>query len=322
MGDGEHEYTISYGKAQVPLYRVYARPLAGLAPIPESAFTGRDNTLFAVEVDVEVFGTGFLSAYTAGDNSRVVATDSMKNVILHQALAYDGATLEGFLDHLGRYFLATYPHLESLRVSAREMPFTAARVPLDAAGAFGPSNVLFARTEGDHTVASLDLARAGDSTVLTAHRCGRVGLQLLKVTGSSFTRFVRDANTTLPERGNRPLYISLDIYWTYAEAADSLGADLARYVAAEQVRDVALAVFHQFISESIQHLVHEIGQRLLERFPRLASASFEAENHTPDPIAVSDADPKVKVYSSPFPAFGLIKLTISRSGGSGHKQQE
>lgn len=323
-GQGEHEYTISYGKARVPLYRVYARPLAGLTPIPESAFTGRDNTLFAVEVDVEVFGTGFLPAYTAGDNSRVVATDSMKNVILHQVLAYDGATLEGFLDHLGRYFLTTYPHLESLRVSAREMPFTPAQVPLDAAGAFGPSNVLFARTEGEHTVASLDFARgdAGDRTVLTAHRCGRVGLQLLKVTGSSFTRFVRDANTTLPERGDRPLYISLDISWTYADAADALGGDPARYVAAEQVRDVALAVFHQFVSESIQHLVHEMGQRLLERFPPLASVSFEAQNHTPDPIAVSDADPKVKVYSSPFPAFGLIKLTTSRAGGSDHERQE
>lgn len=314
-GAGEHEYTISYGKARVPLYRVYARPLAGLTSIPESAFTGRDNTLFAVEVDVEVFGTGFLPAYTAGDNSRVVATDSMKNVILHQSLAYDGATLEGFLDHLGRSFLATYPHLESLRVSAREMPFAAARVPLgDAGGVFGPSSVLFARTEGDHTVASLDFARADGRIVLTAHRCGRVGLRLLKVTGSSFTRFVRDANTTLPERGDRPLYISLDIYWTYSDAADALGSHPARYVAAEQVRDAALAVFHQFVSESIQHLVHEIGQRLLERFPQLASVAFEAENHTPDPIAVSDADAKVKVYSSPFPAFGLIKLTISRSG--------
>jgi urate oxidase / 2-oxo-4-hydroxy-4-carboxy-5-ureidoimidazoline decarboxylase len=313
-GQGEHEYTISYGKARVPLYRVYARPLAGLTPIPESAFTGRDNTLFAVEVDVEVFGADFLPAYTAGDNSSVVATDSMKNVILHQALAYDGATLEGFLDHLGRHFLATYPHLESLRVSARAMPFAPAQVPLDTGSTFGPSNVLFARTAGDHAVASLDFARADGRTVLTAHRCGHVGLRLLKVTGSSFTRFVRDANTTLPERGDRPLYISLDIYWTYADAADALGGDPTRYVAAEQVRDVALAVFHQFVSESIQHLVHEMGQRLLERFPRLASVSFEAENHTPDPIAVSDADPQVKVYTSPFPAFGLIKLTISRAG--------
>ena len=32
-------YEISYGKLRVPLYRVYASPLSGVPPIPESAFT-------------------------------------------------------------------------------------------------------------------------------------------------------------------------------------------------------------------------------------------------------------------------------------------
>ncbi|MFN8513443.1 MAG: hypothetical protein U0841_12810 [Chloroflexia bacterium] len=44
-GDARFEYEISYGKARVPLYRVYGRPLTGLTPIPESNFTGRDNIL-------------------------------------------------------------------------------------------------------------------------------------------------------------------------------------------------------------------------------------------------------------------------------------
>src|SRR5690242_5806760 len=141
----DYTYEISYGKLRVPLYRVYARPLTGVAPIPESAFTGRANTLVALEVDVEVLGDAFLSAYTEGDNSRVVATDSMKNVILRQALAYDGATLEGLLAHLGRHFLATYKDMQALRLTARETPFAAARVPTGDAGQFADSNVLFAR---------------------------------------------------------------------------------------------------------------------------------------------------------------------------------
>ncbi|HYP41348.1 MAG TPA: urate oxidase, partial [Chloroflexia bacterium] len=69
---------ISYGKAEISLYRIYAKPMSGLTAIPESAFTGRDNNLFAVEVEVEVFGDNFLPAYTEGDNSNVVATDTMK----------------------------------------------------------------------------------------------------------------------------------------------------------------------------------------------------------------------------------------------------
>ena len=116
--------TITYGKAAVPVYRAFGTPLAGLAPVPESSFTGRENTLMAVEVDVEVFGDNFLPAYTEGDNSAVVATDSMKNFILRQALSYDGATLEGFLAELGRGFLETYDDMAALR---RERPRAALR---------------------------------------------------------------------------------------------------------------------------------------------------------------------------------------------------
>ena len=305
-------YEISYGKLQVPLYRVYGRPLTGLAPIPESAFTGRSNTLVGMEVDVEVFGENFLPAYTHGDNSNVVATDSMKNVVLRQALAYDGATLEGFLYELGRHFLTTYPHMERLRLTAREMPFTPAQVPDDSG--LGASDRLYSLTRGDYAVASLDFERGGDGQpTLTSQRSGRAGMLLLKVTGSAFTRFVRDEYTTLPERGDRPLFIALDVFWEYAELRDMLADPPQRYVAAEQVRDLVQVVFHEMVSESIQHLVHEMGQRLLVRFPQLAAVSFEGQNRTPDPMAVSETDPKVKVYSTPFPAYGLIKLTMRRN---------
>ncbi len=91
-----------------------------------------------------------------------------------------------------------------------------------------------------------------------------------------------------------------------------VGPDLSRYVAAEQVRDVVQTVFHEFVSKSIQHLVHEIGVRLLERFPQLAEVSFEVQNRTPDPVAVVDTDAKIKVYTYPFPAYGEIKLTLRR----------
>src|SRR5260370_4384389 len=98
----EPTYSISYGKARVPFYRVYAQPLVGLTPIPEAEFTERPNVLFAAEVDVEVFGDNFLPAYTEGDNANAVATASMKNFVFAQALAYDGATLDGLLEHLSR----------------------------------------------------------------------------------------------------------------------------------------------------------------------------------------------------------------------------
>ena len=300
-------YEIGYGKRRVPVYRVHAAPLRGVTPIPESPFTDRANALFACEVDVEVLGNDFLPAYTAGDNRDVVATDSMKNVVLREALAYDGATLEGFLARLGRTFTSTYDQLRTLRLAARELPFAAVPVP-DGVGGFAPDNNLFVRTGGDVAVAALEIA---DDTI-TGHRSGRVGMELMKLSGSAFTSFVRDGFTTLPDRRDRPLFVGLDIHWRYADVADLLAPDPTRYVPSEQVGDLVRAVFASFVSESIQHLVHEMGTRLLERFPQLAEVSFAARNLTRDPYAESTTTPRAKVYSDPFPAYGEITLTMSR----------
>ncbi len=314
--ENNYNYVISYGKSRVPVYRMYARPLSGVPPIPESSFTGRENILFAAEVDVEVFGENFLPSYTKGDNSMVVATDTMKNFILRQGLAFEGSTLEGFLEHLGHQFLATYPQMERLRMTGRELPFTAAQVPQGGQAHFGNSNVLFSRSNNDYAMATMNFAYDGGTTKITDHQCGQVAMHLFKVTGSAFTHFARDAYTTLPERGDRPLFIYLDVYWRYGDTADMQ----THYIPHEQVRDVTQTIFHEFVSESIQHLIHEMGLRLLDRFPQMTEVSFEGHNLTRDPIAASETDPKQKVYSDPFPAYGLIKLTMSRkTEASGRK---
>ena len=71
--------------------------------------------------------------------------------------------------------------------------------------------------------------------------------------------------------------------------------------------------FHRFVSQSIQHLVHEMGQRVLERFPQLTEVSFEAQNRLWDTAAVSELDGRVKVYCDPRPPFGRIGLTLRRA---------
>jgi urate oxidase len=266
---------ISYGKLEVPVHRV------------------RGSELFACEVSMEVLGQGFLAAYTEGDNSSVVATDTMKNVILRQTLAYDGDTLDGLLEHLGGHFLDAYPDMEGLRLWAHELPFVAV------------GERLYSLQRGDHAIAELELAPDIDGVQVRDRRGGIEGLRLLKTTGSAFTRFARDDETTLPERSDRPLFVHLDVHWRCADPAD--------HVAPAAVRDTVLAVFDEFVSESIQHLVHELGQALLDRFAALGEVSFRAENHTHDPVHGADAgadDPKA--YTAAFPAWGLITLTLTR----------
>jgi urate oxidase / 2-oxo-4-hydroxy-4-carboxy-5-ureidoimidazoline decarboxylase len=306
------DYRIAYGKESVPVYRHHAAALEGIPVVPESRFSGRDNALFAHEVSVEVHGDNFLPAYTRGDNSDVVATDSMKNFILRQAAEYEGATLEGYLAQLGRGFIERYELMQEVRVSGRELSFSAAEVPGEEG--FADSPVLRQRQWSDHSVAELHYLRDGDAPLLTRHRSGRVSMELLKTEGSAFTRFVRDEYTTLPERSDRPLFIRLDVHWEYGDPADATEADVSRYVAGEQVRDVCAVVFHEFVSESIQHLVHEMAGRLFGRYPQLRSLDFVARNMTRDPYPTADdpqADPTV--FVPPFPAFGTIKLTMTRS---------
>jgi len=258
---------ISYGKLRVPVHRI------------------EGDDVFACEVSVEVLGENFAAAYTEGDNSAVVATDTMKNFILRESLHHDGATLEGLATFLGERLLATYPVMEAVRVSARELRFDRLH------------GKVFARSGDDHGVATVEIGPEGVRS-LTA---GRHGLLLLKTSGSAFTRFARDEYTTLPERGDRPLFIRLDLDWRYAPGGEPVDS--------RAVRDHLAATFDDFVSESIQHLVHEMGLRLLADHEQLAELSFTAENHTRDPVGEEDGR---RMYTDPFPAQGLITLTLTR----------
>ena len=307
------QHEIRYGKADVKVYRTYPEPLTGITPIPESPFSGRDSALAAAEIEVIVHGTEFLDAYTKGDNRKVVATDTMKNFIHAVSLRARARALEEWLLEVGTAFLETYPHMERLTMVGRDLPFPSAVVPAEDGGGFTASDRLFSRDRSDHGTARLELARDANGTVeITGHEAGRSGLQLIKVTGSAFADFARDEHTTLPERRDRPLYVWLDIGWTYADPSHAVLADPARYVASEQVADLAAAVFHDFVSLSIQHLVNEIGTRMLERWPQLDSVSFDAQNRLWDVATESSDDDRVKTYADPRPPFGHIGLVLRR----------
>src|SRR6188768_680864 len=99
----------SYGKDAVSVYRI-----AG-------------DSLFACEVRVIVRGEAFETSYTEGDNSMIVATDSMKNFVHKMGLEYEGDTLEGFVELIGSRLLARYEHMEGVQVFAKQVPFERVR---------------------------------------------------------------------------------------------------------------------------------------------------------------------------------------------------
>ncbi len=260
-----------YGKDEVSVYR-----------------TDGVRTLRGATVRIDVFGDSFEASYTDGDNSQVVATDTMKNVIHTTALDYEGTSLEGLAEHLGKTFLGLYESMETLDLRVVELPF------------IQHSDVLYQRVERDYGVADVSIGRGG----VTEHRSGREGLHLIKISGSSFAAFARDEHTTLPEVSDRPLFVYLDAFWRYG--------DFDRRVSSEDVRDCLIETFDEFVSLSIQHLVHEMGQRVLARFAEIDEISFEAQNRLWDTARVSEQDDRVRIYTDPRPPIGRVGLTLTR----------
>ncbi len=269
---------IRYGKHNVSFYRTH--PSRGL-------LGGR--------VSIDVFGNNFMPAYTEGDNREVVATDTMKNFVYAIALEYPGASHEGFAAFLGRRFLETYPQMGWLRIQVREIPFAA------------HSTKLLSPLDDDYGTVELELERDG----IRSLRCGRRNLRLVKLTGSAFRDFARDAYTTLPEVSDRPLFIHLDVFWRYRVMDDAV-SDGSKLIDSQAVRDAVIATFDDFVSMSIQHLVYEMGTRLFDQFAGMAEVSFEAQNRLWDTSKVSEADVMTRVFSDPKPAHGFIGLTLKR----------
>jgi len=278
---------IRYGKTRVIFFRLARRS----APP------------FAAEVDIDVFGERFKASYTEGDNREVVATDTMKNFVYATASRFSGRSLEAYVSFLGRELLTTYPQMERIRVTAREVPLDPGHVH------DGASEIVFRMTRTDRAVAHADFAREGNTTVTSHARSGIEGIRMLKTTGSSFAAFARDGYTTLPDLVDRPLTIVMDSHWHYADTRDASGEGKG-HLASDVVRRELELVFHDFNSKSIQELVHEMGQRLLKAFPSLSAVEFSAENHTPDAVAEGKGD--VRVFAEPRQTFGKIGLVLRR----------
>jgi urate oxidase len=301
--------TLYYGKGDVYNYRTYAAPLA-VKPIPESPYSGDANVIFAHNITFSVSGEELLTSFTEGDNSRVVATDSMKNFILRETAGYEGSTTEGLLFYISEKFLAKYAHMEAIELSARRIPF----LPLEVRGenGFVPSGLVYRRSHNDHASAAMSLVRTDAGCEIRSLECSLSDLQLIKVSGSSFYGFVRDEYTTLPDSYDRPLFIFLDIHWRYADVNDALDATRGNYVAAEQIRDLAHHVFHEKNSPSIQSLIYQIARRILSRFPQLAEVRFESNNRTWEAVVEPKSGTEPGVFTEPRPPFGFQGFTMTR----------
>ena len=275
-----------YGKGDVIVYR-----LRRDAKSPEG-----QSPVFGASVMMLLYGDAFWPTYTTGDNTNLVATDSMKNFIQRETMNFSGGDLESYCRFLAEKFLSIYPQAEGIQVSATEIPYD--RV--------SGGKMAFAPSGPERATAHIELRRSGNK-IETVEACSGIeGFKLLRLGGSAFFGFVRDQYTTLPDIKNRPLHMWLDLEWSYVnpEAACSEGKITAG------VRQIVHQVFQSFESGSIQQVIYQIGQKMLAEIPEIEEIHLEANNRTWDTIV--EQGEERGVYTEARPPFGCLGLRIVR----------
>lgn len=271
-----------YGKGDVIVYRLHraGNHADGQSPV------------FGANVKMLLYGDAFWPTYTTGDNTGLIATDSMKNFIQRETLHFEGGDLEGYCRFLTDKFLGLYPQAEGAQVTAVEIPYSGV----------GGSAVSFAPAGPERAWARIEQNRSG----LVEAVSGIDGFRLLRLGGSAFHGFVRDEYTTLPEIKNRPLHMWLDLNWTYTSAAETLtqGAITAT------VRALIHELFDSFESGSIQEIIYQVGTKILETLPAIAQVNLEANNRTWD--AIVEQGEELGVYTDARPPYGCLGLSLSR----------
>jgi urate oxidase / 2-oxo-4-hydroxy-4-carboxy-5-ureidoimidazoline decarboxylase len=271
-----------YGKGDIIVYRLNrdGKAAAGSSPV------------FGASITILVYGDAFWPTYTEGDNTGLIATDSMKNFVQREILNYAGSDLEDCCRFLATKFLDKYPQVEGLQMSAVEIPYAA----------LPDSKLAFAPAGPDRATARLELNRDGVVEIAS----GISGFRLLRLSGSAFHSFLRDEYTTLPDIANRPLHMWLDLEWLYTESSAGLSAGRVTMA----VRRIVREVFHGFESGSIQQVIYQIGTRMLAEIPSMAEVHLEAANRTWDTIA--ERGDELGVYTEARPPFGCLGLRLKR----------
>ena len=271
-----------YGKGDVIVYRLNR----------DRKPAGGSSAVFGANITMLVYGDAFWPTYTTGDNSGLIATDSMKNFMQREMLNYEGPDLEDCCRYLGAKFLAIYPQVEGVQMSAVEIPYAA----------LPNSDVAFAPSGPHCATARLELNRDGVAEIASGIR----GFKLLRLGGSAFHGFVRDEYTTLPDIANRPLHMWLDLEWLYTEPSAAFSSGVVTAAVRRIVRDI----FHGFESGSIQQVIYQIGTQMLADIPGIAEVHLEANNRTWDTTV--ECGEELGVYTEARPPFGCLGLRLKR----------
>ena len=272
----------AYGKSSVRLVRV--------------ARHGDRHDLRDLTVAIRFEGAYDVS-YTAGDNTGVLPTDTMKNTVYALA-ARDGLNEpESFGLALARHFLDRNAPLRRVHIDLIDHFW--GRI---AVGAHEHGQA-FARVGPDMRTARISGTR--DHLEIDA---GVADLLIMKTGHSAFAGYPRDEFTTLPETRDRILATALTATWRYNGIDDDFDT-LFR-----AVRGTLLETFAEHDSQSVQHTLYEMGEAVLRNVGAVASIHLVMPNrhHLPVDLSPFGLQNRNEIFVATTEPHGLIEATIAR----------
>jgi urate oxidase len=275
-----------YGKSEVRLVKVERGP--------------ERHRLRDLTVDVTLRGD-FDAVHRSGDNTGLVATDTMRNVVYALAAEHPLDSLPAFGDRLVAHFIKIAPVTEAT-VRMREHPWE--RLP-------GPGDGhphAFQRGAGGTRVETV----SGDAGGVR-HAAGIEDLLLLRSAGSGFAGFDRDRFTTLPETDDRILATIVTARWDYGPGTGSLEGVWPH------VRDVLLRAFYDHHSPSVQFTLARMGEAVLEAHTEIERIHLALPNrhHLPFDVSPFGVHDRGEVFHPTSEPYGLIEGTVDREPAPG-----
>lgn len=279
----------SYGKSRVRLTKVTRHP--------------DRHDLAELAVDILLEGA-FEPSYTSGDNTAVIATDTMKNTVYALAASHPLDSPESFAAALADHFVTGKEQVTAATVEIEEAAWE--RI-VDRSGS--PHRHAFVAAGGGRRTCRV---RQDQATVVV--EAGIAGLAVVKTTDSAFRDFHRDGFTTLADTDDRIFGTVIEARWRY-EPGLAGGLPASDFNAAyAAVRGQLVEVFAHHKSLAVQQTLYEMAIAALAAAPMVIEIELEMPNQhrvpidlTPFGLANENA-----IFVTTSEPYGLIRATVRR----------
>lgn len=272
----------------------YGKSLVRLTKINRS---GKVPTWKEVTVEVELAGPEFSGCYYEGDNSKIVATDSMKNTVYVYGARNDLNSIEEYGIALAKHFLDDYKHVDEVNIRISEDIWSNILIE----GGVHPTS--FVKAQSDMRYTHIYMTRK--KTKVTS---GIDNLIVAKITGSEFAGHIKDAYTTLKDTHDRIFGTKVEARWIWKNEKADFNAGY------EKARQIMLETFAHHHSLSAQQTLFAMGDAVLAKVADIDEISLTMPNlhRIPFNLEPLGMENKNEIFVNTSEPHGTIKGTMAR----------